>query len=532
MLPVPDLLAVDAAVRVDTAALRQALVFGFATGSSVETFEGITSQAVLPASNWDRADFARDLFLDQLVLRCLPVRAAGRSFSHWAPLAGPLRGTGDHQVTTFRQAILQELATNRGLRTSFERTYAEIVELRALLSVGRGRTDGLRRIDILRAARRILEDLASAFRGATSGLKRLDAFGQAVVETPAFLRLKAWLEHDDHLGTLDVRVGVGADGELRSFQIIKVGENRENPFYVGPIGRLLSRIWMMLRGYRLTGGELVEHVMDHVFTGLEDSLVLVLQLVGDMEFYLAGLGLREVAKEKGLPTAFPRLDASGQGFDLRDLYNPLLLLENLPPVPCNLVTTEDDAVVIVTGPNSGGKTRLLQAIALTQLLAQAGLFVPASSARMPRVPGLFVSILNETRADQPEGQLGMKRLRIRRMFEQIRRGSLVVLDELCSGTNPSEGEEIARLVLSLLPQLRAEVFVTTHLLSFASRLAQDRSIAKLEFLQVELGPQDRPTYRFVPGVATTSLAHKTAARLGVTREELQALIGRKNEPGV
>jgi DNA mismatch repair protein MutS2 len=106
-----------------------------------------------------------------------------------------------------------------------------------------------------------------------------------------------------------------------------------------------------------------------------------------------------------------------------------------------------------------------------------------------------------------------------------------MLDELCSGTNPSEGEEIARLVISLLPELGAEVFVTTHLLSFAERLAQDRPIAQLEFLQVELDARDRPTYRFVPGVAKTSLAQKTAARLGVTREELVALIAEKKQRG-
>jgi DNA mismatch repair protein MutS2 len=112
------------------------------------------------------------------------------------------------------------------------------------------------------------------------------------------------------------------------------------------------------------------------------------------------------------------------------------------------------------------------------------------------------------------------------MFEQLGMGSLVLLDELCSGTNPSEGEEIARLVISLLPELRAQVFVTTHLLQFAARLAEERPIPGLELLQVELDG-DRPTYGFVPGVAKTSLAQKTAARLGVTKDELLALIALK-----
>ncbi len=117
--------------------------------------------------------------------------------------------------------------------------------------------------------------------------------------------------------------------------------------------------------------------------------------------------------------------------------------------------------------------------------------------------------------------------RIRRMFERLAPGSLVLIDELCSGTNPSEGEEIAQLVVTLLPELGSHVFVTTHLLQFAARLDDERPAPRLEFLQVELDERELPTYGFVPGVARTSLAHKTAARLGVTRDELLSLIAEK-----
>jgi DNA mismatch repair protein MutS2 len=121
----------------------------------------------------------------------------------------------------------------------------------------------------------------------------------------------------------------------------------------------------------------------------------------------------------------------------------------------------------------------------------------------------------------------MELMRIRRLFEELGFSSLVLLDELCSGTNPSEGEEIARLVISLLPDLESPVFMTTHLLTLATRLSEEPPVPTLEFLQVELDENDRPTYAFVPGVAKTSLAHKTAARLGVTRDELVTLIAKK-----
>jgi DNA mismatch repair protein MutS2 len=171
---------------------------------------------------------------------------------------------------------------------------------------------------------------------------------------------------------------------------------------------------------------------------------------------------------------------------------------------------------------------MLQAVAIGQLLAQAGLFAPMASGELPRATGLFASLFEEARADQPEGHLGMELLRIRRLFDRLDPGGLVVLDELCSGTNPSEGEEIAHLVLSLLPALGAHAFVTTHLLKFAAALQTGAADASpIHFLQVELDARDRPTYRFVPGVARTSLALATAARLGVTREELEELIARK-----
>jgi DNA mismatch repair protein MutS2 len=69
--------------------------------------------------------------------------------------------------------------------------------------------------------------------------------------------------------------------------------------------------------------------------------------------------------------------------------------------------------------------------------------------------------------------------------------------------------------------------MTTHLLTLATRLSDEPPVPTLEFLQVELDEHDRATYAFVPGVAKTSLAHKTAARLGVTRDELETLIAKK-----
>jgi DNA mismatch repair protein MutS2 len=530
--PVPDLLSADAAVRVDVPELRQLLVFAFAAGADPAAFDRALGLTALPASSWDEANYARDVFLGELLGRVLRVRAGGRAY---APCAAYLRRAvgappRDPAVTAFRRDVLAELAADEGARADFERIYAELVELRTLFCASRLVAGGLRRIEILRQVRAAFDALAGAFAGATSGLARVREFGAGARASEAYRRLGALLDYDERMATVDVRLAVGADGELRVFEIVALGEDVQNPFYASPLGRLWARLRLALRGYRVGGGEMVERFVGEVFAGLEDRLPLLFQLLADMEFYLAGLGLRDLARDRGLEVCFPEFGPAGEGgpgLELARLFNPLLLAGERTPVPCDIASAHADATVIVTGPNSGGKTRLLQAVALAALLGAAGLYVPAARARLPRFVGLFVSLLDEARADQPEGQLGMELLRIRRMFERLAPGSLVLIDELCSGTNPSEGEEIARLVVTLLPELGSHVFVTTHLLQFAARLDEERPAPRLEFLQVELDELEVPTYGFVPGVARTSLAHKTAARLGVTRDELLALVAEK-----
>ncbi len=527
VIPVPDLMCADAAVRVDVAALRQALVFAFAAGGAMDAFDDAINKASLPASSWARANFARDIYLDELVERSLAIRIAGTSYRtcgrYLARVIGePPRDLRDVEM---RRAVLSELAARPDMRGSLEGAYVSIVRLRALLCTARQPAPRVRRVEILRAAREAFEGIAASFSGASSALARLRAFGESVLASPAHRRIVALLDHDEHLASLDLRVRIGADGEVRSMEIVAVRENSDNPFYVSALRRLFVRLVLLWRGYRTTGGEVAERLLSEAFAGVEEPVSLLFQLLGDIEPYLASLNFRDRALASGLHVSLPELTQGGE-VRLEGLFNPLLLQSGVAPVPCD-VRAPHGALVVVTGPNSGGKTRLLQAIAITQLFAEAGLYAPVRSASLPRASGLFASLFEEAHADQREGHLGMELLRIRRIFDEVDIGALVVIDELCSGTNPSEGEEIARLVLSLLPELGVQAFVTTHLLQFAARLAEERAIGALDFLQVELDGYERPTYRFVKGVARTSLAHKTAARLGVTREELLERIASK-----
>jgi DNA mismatch repair protein MutS2 len=532
---IPDLLHAEPRLWVRESELRQALTFAFASGSGSDAFERVLERMELAPSRFVPDCFSKDLFIEELVARCF-------QFSHGPRRIKPRRRSlvplvthppDDDKTLEFRQAILAELVENAELRSALERSWAAVEDVfGALEGSERGRHQARieRRLEILRAVATAFEVLSTSFSGARSGLDRLARFGKELLGSDAYKNLTELLDHEGHLATVDVRLCLARDGRLRGFEIVRVAENKYNRYYVSPFGRLLGRLKRFFFGYVLREDEVLGRLIQHVFDGIEPALVTLFQLRRDFEFYLSALGFREFAAQKGLATCIPVLrtvepNAPRSDSRFEALYNPHLLLEEHPPRPTDL-TVGGSAFLLVTGPNSGGKTRLLQAVGLAQLLAQVGFFVPAKSAELARRHGLFVSVVEEASADAREGRLGTELLRIRRLFEKLDWGSLVIVDELCSGTNPSEAEEIFRLVVDLLAEIEPQTIVTTHFLHFAATLAEENPVPRLEFLQVELDATQTPTFGFVPGVATTSLARRTAERLGVTREALRELVDR------
>ena len=527
----PDLLHPTPLARIDAENTKLAIALAFASGVSGGVFSEALDQAKVAPSTWEPATFADDLFLPQFVALCLKIRINGHepvfATKHLANLLA--HPPADRDVVLHRRAILAELMTSADLRSSLEHLYVTLCRFRGLLegATSTGKWDQNRRqLDILQLVKEIVDCTATRFTSATSGLSALTKFGTRVQAGEPYRSLADLLRYDERLATLKLEVRVGADGKIRGFEVLAIQENDANPFVMSPWRRWFGKLELFVRGFRFSDGEVMARLIDAVFDGLESELVPLVQLLGDCEFYLGALGFHDRALEAGLAVSLPELVAPEQPRALLGLFNPLLLAHGVKPVPCDLATDRHATTVLVTGPNSGGKTRLLQSLGLAQLMAQSGLFVPARSGAVALAPGLVVSLIEETKADQAEGRLGTELLRIRQLFERLPPGAMVILDELCSGTNPSEGEEIFELVVRMLTRLAPQAFITTHFLTFASRLERERTIEDLRFLQVELGHEQQATYQFVSGVAKTSLAGHAAARLGVTRDQLMSLIDR------
>jgi DNA mismatch repair protein MutS2 len=527
-----DLIELEPRLRLHTGGLRHALAFAFSAGGAQADIARALSDARPPRSLWSNDCFAEDLFLPALVERVLwRGRAAPRSSASAGVrrylinlLAAPPTGPDGPEALAFRQAISAELEAAPALRQHAGELVARIEALYELLEAGGMgvRLDPVRRgLDILAAARRVVDE-ASAFADARSGLRRIAEWASQVRASVGYRRLVHLLDYDGRLASVQVNVRLGREGDVRSMEIVQISENDQNPFHVSPWKRFWGRLSLGFRGYRLRKEEVFTRLVHDTFDGIRDVFAASLQLLGDLEFYRLGLSLGEFARERGLEVCLPRF--GGEARRIGALFNPFLLLEDRPPRPCDIETGGFGAIVIITGPNSGGKTRLLQAIGLSQVLGQAGLFVPARAAELPWQDGVFASLSVAPEVDQREGRLGTELLRIRRMFEKLEMGALVLVDELCSGTNPAEAEELFHMVVQLLIEISAQAFVTTHFLEFAARLERGRELPGLEFLCVGLDADKRPTYRFERGVADSALAQQTAQRLGVTHQELSALV--------
>lgn len=206
-------------------------------------------------------------------------------------------------------------------------------------------------------------------------------------------------------------------------------------------------------------------------------------------------------------------------------------LAGVVPFSVRLGDTFD--ILVLTGPNTGGKTVTLKTIGLIALLPRIGCFVPcATGARIPLYRGVFADVGDEQDLTQSLSTFSGHVSRIARILREAPAGSLVLLDELGSGTDPLEGEALSTALLDHLLHKGLRAVVTTHLgrlKEFAGRRPRAANAS------VEFDPESlRPTYRLILGIPGASNALRIARNLGLPREILDhadALARETRDPG-
>ena len=253
-----------------------------------------------------------------------------------------------------------------------------------------------------------------------------------------------------------------------------------------------------------------------------DDLDTLVSTIGELDWVFA----RAQAAERMGATA-PTVD-TGRTVELRGARHPLLLAQSWKDpsrtvVPMDLELGPERPLLVITGPNAGGKTIALKTLAVHALMAQVGCHVPADEgSRLPVFDDVFAIIGDDQSVAENLSTFSAFVKQAREILDRVDQRSLVLLDELGAGTDPDEGAALAQAILEELAERGALVIATTHLeplKAFASTYPRARN-ASVEFDTATLAP----TFRLRYGQPGQSYALTIAARLGLGPE----LIARAN----
>lgn len=196
--------------------------------------------------------------------------------------------------------------------------------------------------------------------------------------------------------------------------------------------------------------------------------------------------------------------------------NPLLVKARPDYVPNDIVLDNHRRLLIVTGPNSGGKTAYCKTIVQIQLLAQAGAYVPATKAQVVPAEHIFYQVPDPGQLEEGMGRFAHELKQTREIFFNSTPRSLVILDELAEGTTFEEKMTLSEYVLKGFHQLGATTILVTHNHELCERLQQE-NIG--DYLQVEF-LSEKPTHRLIPGVSRISHADRIASAIGFSKEDV------------
>ncbi len=233
------------------------------------------------------------------------------------------------------------------------------------------------------------------------------------------------------------------------------------------------------------------------------------QLAGTLDFIISRAKLA-----KAMHATRPTMNQQGST-DLKKVRHPLM--EEQTTVPVDIKLGKGYRTLLITGPNTGGKTVTLKTLGLVVLMAQSGLFIPANvDSELAVYRNIFADIGDEQSIEQSLSTFSAHMCHIINIIDAAQKDDLILLDELGSGTDPQEGAALAMAILEQLISVNASIVATTHyneLKTFAYTHPNIEN-ACVEFDIKTL----RPTYRLIIGIPGASNAFTISSRLGLSEK--------------
>ncbi len=222
------------------------------------------------------------------------------------------------------------------------------------------------------------------------------------------------------------------------------------------------------------------------------------------------------------------LDAHPCRFDeanlfLKDLVHPLLKISGKNLVSNSVQLTPEKSILILSGPNAGGKTVLLKSIGLASQMARCGLLICAdASSTMPFFTHIVTGIGDAQSVDEDLSTFAAH-LKILDQASKLQGyQNLILIDEICGSTDPEEGSALARAFIERYGSNKVFAIITSHL-SPLKMGWRDQDVVLNGSLEYD-SKSGRPTYQFLSGIAGDSLALQTARRVGISKDILDSAV--------
>ncbi len=251
-----------------------------------------------------------------------------------------------------------------------------------------------------------------------------------------------------------------------------------------------------------------------------EELLIDLELLAELDFAFAKARMAHEMK-----ATQPRMNDRGF-LKLKRGRHPLIDKDKV--VPLDVELGNNYTAIIVTGPNTGGKTVSLKTVGLLSLMAMSGLFVPAEDGSQLCVfDAIYADIGDEQSIEQSLSTFSSHLTNIIRILGSMTAKSLVLLDELGAGTDPAEGSALAIAILEHIHARGSRIIATTHYSELKAYAYNRKSVinASMEFDIATLSP----TYRLLVGVPGRSNAFAIAERLGLQRSIIDHARGEVSE---